>query len=76
MEGLLKLLSTDGKTGIIGSETDIARRSRIFGVNSMTLPTITSFFDQWARQFEDSQIIMLVMSATIYLFISTFQDKS
>jgi len=49
MDGLLKLLSTDAKTGIIGSETDIRRRTRIFGSNRMTLPTITPFLDHWAR---------------------------
>jgi hypothetical protein len=48
MDGLLKLLSTDAKTGIIGSENDLNRRVKVFGANSMTLPTITSFMDQWA----------------------------
>jgi Ca2+-transporting ATPase len=76
MDGLLKLLATDAKTGIIGSETDLARRTRVFGANRMTLPTITSFSDHWARQFEDSQIIMLIVAATIYLFFCLFQSES
>jgi hypothetical protein len=49
MQGLLNLLSTDHKTGIIGSETDIERRKAIFGENSVALPKITSFMDQFAR---------------------------
>lgn len=71
-DGLLKLLVTDGTTGIIGSETDIQRRKQIFGENKVTLPTITSFFDQFARQFEDSQIIMLIIAATVYLAFTVF----
>jgi len=49
MQGLLNLLSTDHKTGIIGSETDIERRKAIFGENSVALPSITSFMDQFAK---------------------------
>lgn len=48
MQGLLDLLVTDETTGIIGSETDIKRRRAIFGENKVTLPTITSFMDQFA----------------------------
>jgi hypothetical protein len=33
MDGLLNMLSTDGTTGIIGSATDLQRRSTIFGAN-------------------------------------------
>jgi magnesium-transporting ATPase (P-type) len=76
MNGLLSMLSTDFKTGIIGSETDLARRARIFGNNKVPLPTISSFTEHWARQFEDSQIIMLIISATIYLFFCLFQEDS
>jgi hypothetical protein len=49
MDGLVGLLSTDKTTGIIGSETDLKRRTRIFGANKVTLPTITSFLDHFAR---------------------------
>jgi len=71
-EGLLRLLVTDGTTGIIGNDQDLIRRKRIFGENEFTLPTITSFFDQFARQFEDNQIIMLIIAATVYLLFTVF----
>jgi magnesium-transporting ATPase (P-type) len=72
MDGLLRLLVTDGTTGIIGSETDISRRKKIFGENKVTLPTITSFLDQFAKQFEDGNIILLIIAATVYLALSMF----
>ena len=61
-----------GTTGIIGSETDIARRKKIFGENKVTLPTITSFLEQFAKQFEDGNIILLIIAATVYLALSVF----
>lgn len=75
MDGLLKLLVTDPITGIIGSETDIKRRKSIFGTNKVSLPVITSFLDQFALQFEDSNIILLIIAATIYLAFSIFATQ-
>ena len=48
----------------------------MFGKNHIALPTITSFMDLLASQFEDRNIIFLIYAATVYLFLATFSTDS
>lgn len=75
MEGLLHLLVTDTRTGIIGNKKDLLRRQKIFGKNNVSVPRITGFLDLFAGQFEDSNVIMLIVAATIYLAFSLFAEQ-
>jgi len=70
--GLCRLLNTDKDTGIIGDKRDLERRQALFGKHSIALPKIQSFWVLLARQFEDSNVIFLIWSATIYLLFSIF----
>jgi len=45
---------------------------RIFGKHSIAIPTITPLFTILARQFEDSNVMLLTQAATLYLIVSTF----
>jgi hypothetical protein len=55
-EGLLNFLSTDKLTGIVGTNSDLARRREMYGKNKIALPSITTFTDLLYRQFEDANI--------------------
>jgi len=74
-DGLCKLLNSDKDTGIIGTEEDIKRRQSIFGKNKIALPEITSFHELLASQFEDDNLISLIMAATFYLAFSLFSKS-
>jgi len=69
-EGLLQLLVTDKETGIIGDYKDLNRRRGVFGKNNIVLPQIRSFLDTLAMQFEDKNIIFLIIVSTFYLLLS------
>lgn len=69
-EGLLQLLVSDKDTGIIGDYKDLERRKGIFGRNKIVLPQIKSFSDTLAKEFEDTNIIFLIVVSTVYLFLS------
>lgn len=71
-DGLCALLNTDPDTGIIGDQEDIERRIKQFGGHQIALPKIQSFFTLLARQFEDTNVIFLIWSATIYLVFTMF----
>lgn len=73
--GLCMLLNTDKETGIIGDRRDIERRQAIFGRHSIALPTVESFYNLLARNFEDVNVIFLIWSATIYLMFSMFSKS-
>jgi magnesium-transporting ATPase (P-type) len=72
--GLTQLLVSDENTGIVGDEIDVARRQKLFGANKIILPRITSISDLMASQFEDPNVIKLIIAATIYLFFHVW-DK-
>jgi magnesium-transporting ATPase (P-type) len=65
-------LCTDKETGIVGNQTDIKRRQKVFGKNKIAIPTISSFFEILAIQFEEANTMFLIVVATIYLLISLF----
>lgn len=69
---MCQLLVTDPDTGIIGDGKDIKRRQLLFGRNKIALPSVTSFLDLLASQFEEPALIGLIVAATIYLFLSLF----
>jgi len=71
-QGLCQLLVSDKESGIIGDEKDIERRQRIFGKNKIALPEITPFHELLANQFEDDNVIFLIIAATVYLGFSVF----
>ena len=70
------LLNSDQNTGIIGDKKDIERRHRLFGKHSIALPKIETFFNLLARQFEDTNAIILIWASTIYLLFSIFSQSS
>jgi hypothetical protein len=74
VQGLLKILDTSDHDGIVGSEEDIRRRQDVFGGNSVVLPSITPFLDLYAEQFEDSNIVLLIIAAAVYLVFSLFDS--
>jgi hypothetical protein len=41
-------LCTDKETGIVGNQTDIKRRQKVFGKNKIAIPTISSFMESLA----------------------------
>ena len=74
--GLCKLLNTDKETGIVGDSKDIGRRQTLFGKHSIALPKIQTFEVLLSRQFEDSNVIFLIWTATIYLIFSIFSPSA
>ena len=48
----------------------MARRQRLFGKNRIALPSITPFHELMANQFEDDNVIKLILAATFYLAFS------
>lgn len=74
-EGLTQLLVTDKESGIAGDSKDIERRQQIFGKNKIALPSITPFHELLATQFEDDNVIFLILSATAYLGFSLFSNS-
>jgi len=76
VDGMLQLLVTDKETGIIGDLKDLTRRNNLFGRNNIKLPSITSFGDLLASQFEDSAVITLWWATTVYLLFSFFGDDT
>lgn len=74
--GLLQLLNTCKETGIVGDKKDLLRRQLMFGKNHIAIPTITSFTDLLASQFEDQNIIFLIIAATVYLGFAVFSADS
>lgn len=73
--GICRLLNSDKETGIVGDPKDIARRQALFGKHKIALPTVTGFFDLFASQFEDPNVISLIWAGTIYLFFSVFSSS-
>ena len=71
-DGLCLLLSTDTKTGIIGDKQDIERRQEAFGKHSIALPRIPGLWFFMKRQFEDSNVQLLVKMATLLLILACF----
>ena len=47
----------------------------LFGKNKIALPTITAFHELMANQFEDDNVIFLIMAATAYLGFSVFSKS-
>jgi magnesium-transporting ATPase (P-type) len=74
--GLCRLLNSDKDTGIIGDKKDLERRQLLFGKHSIALPKIQTFETLLARQFEDSNVIFLIWTATIYLGFSVFSPSA
>jgi hypothetical protein len=70
------MLDTNGHDGIVGSDEDINRRQEVFGKNSVVLPSITPFLDLYAQQFEDSNIVLLIIAAAVYLAFSFFGSQT
>ena len=75
-QGLCQLLNTDADTGIVGDQADIQRRQNIFGEHDIIMPTIDTFIELWARQFEDSNVVYLIWGSTAYLLLSVFSASS
>lgn len=73
--GLCQLLVTQTESGIIGDEEDMTRRHKIFGKNKIALPSITSFHELLASQYEDDNVVFLIIAATFYLFFSIFSKS-
>lgn len=65
---------TDADTGIIGDYRDLARRKRLFGRNLIRTPSITTFGNLLASQFEDASVITLWWATTVYLLFAFFGD--
>lgn len=74
--GMAQLLVTDKDTGIIGDEADLRRRQLLFGRNQVRLPSITSFKDLLASQYEDSSVCFLIISATVYVCLALFAEQN
>jgi magnesium-transporting ATPase (P-type) len=70
------LLNTDKETGILGDKKDIERRQSLYGKHSIALPKIQSFEVLLSRQFEDTNVIFLIWTATIYLIFSIFSPSA
>jgi len=68
-------LDTNSHDGIVGSDEDIKRRQQVFGRNNVSLPSITPFLDLYAQQFEDSNIVLLIIAAAVYLAFSLFAEQ-
>lgn len=69
-------MNSDPNMGIIGDDIDIKRRKRLFGEHFIALPKTETFERLLSRQFEDSNVIFLIWSATIYLILTFFGDNS
>lgn len=73
--GITQLLVSDKDTGIVGDSRDVERRQRIFGRNKIALPSITAFHELLANQYEDDNVIFLIIAATAYLGFSVFSKS-
>ena len=69
------MLVSDKESGIIGDHRDLERRQKLFGKNKIALPEITSFHELMASQFEDDNVIFLIIAATAYLGFSVFSKS-
>lgn len=69
-------MCTDKDTGIVGDNKDIFRRQEIFGRNKIYLPQVSKFSELLASQFEDDSVVFLIMTATIFLFLSVFTQEN
>lgn len=47
----------------------------MFGKNKIALPSITAFHELLARQYEDENVIYLIIAATLYLMFSMFSNS-
>lgn len=75
-EGVLQLLVTDKDTGIVGDRLDVTRRQRLFGRNKIALPQSTPFHELLATQYEDENVVFLVVAATFYLVFSLLSGNA
>lgn len=73
--GLTQLLVSNKLSGITGDVEDIERRQKLFGKNRIALPSITPFHELLARQYEDDNVIYLIIAATLYLMFSLFSKS-
>lgn len=69
-------MDTNGHDGIVGSEEDIKRRQQVFSKNAVVLPSITPFLDLYAQQFEDPNIVLLIIAAAVYLAFSLYAEMA
>ena len=69
-------MNTDKETGIIGDKSDLERRQALFGKHSIALPKVQTFEVLFSRQFEDSSVITLIWTASIYLIFSLFSPSA
>jgi magnesium-transporting ATPase (P-type) len=74
-KGLSQLLVSDMESGIVGDANDINRRQKIFGKNKIALPTITPFHELLASQYEDDNVVFLIVAASFYLFFAIFSKS-
>ena len=69
------MLVSDTESGILGSKADIERRLKLFGKNKIAIPSITTFLDLLATQFEDTNVCFLIVAATMYLIFSFYSGR-
>jgi len=66
---------SDTESGILGSKADLERRLKLFGKNKIAIPSITTFLDLLATQFEDTNVCFLIVAATMYLIFSFYSGR-
>lgn len=75
-DGLIQLLVTNKANGIVGDSGDVSRRQRLFGRNKIALPGITPFHQLLASQYEDDNVVFLIIAATFYLLFSLLSSSA
>jgi magnesium-transporting ATPase (P-type) len=73
VEGIVKSLDSDVKTGIDGSDSDLNRRKEVFGKNDKTMAETKTLLELILECFEDAMLKILLLAALVASVIGVYQ---